>query len=81
MGHRIKRLIIAPLSPDVRTLAKIGSLLVHVQEAMEEGGHWFDVAAVKSLLNEPDVREWIVAMDKLALLPKKRSASPTSEPR
>jgi hypothetical protein len=61
-----------PLFPEVRVLAKVGSILVHIEEGFGEDGHSFDLIAIKTLLNDPDVRHWIEGMRKLALVPVKR---------
>lgn len=60
------------LTPDAGLLCKLGSIAVHVDEAMSKDGHPFDIEALRSLLNDPDVRLWLMQMDGLALLPKKR---------
>lgn len=64
--------MIDALNPPARVLAKIGSIIVHMQEYGGEGGHPFDATAARSLLADPEVRQWIEAMDKMALLPKRR---------
>lgn len=69
-----------PLDPDVRLLSKLGSIIVHTEEFFSMQGHEFDLEALKALLAEPDVRQWIEAMTKAALLPLKRprpSAGPS----
>jgi hypothetical protein len=73
MGRR--RNTIEPLNPDVRTLAKIGSILAHVEEFFGSGSHHFDKAAIDSLMADPDVIGWIEGMRRLALLPAPRSQS------
>lgn len=60
-----------PLKPSVTTLVKIGSLLVHYQEARDTG-HAFDAIACRQLENDPEVKEWLKSMTDLALLPVKR---------
>ena len=52
-------------------LVKLGSIAVHADEAITKG-HEFDIATLKSLLDDEEVKEWITEMDKLALIPKKR---------
>lgn len=61
-----------PFEPDPSLLAKLGSIIRHAEEAISDTGHRFDVAAVETLLEDPDVAEWMVAMDELGLLPVKR---------
>lgn len=61
------------VSPSVATLAKLASIVVHVQEAYAEGGHEFDIAALRALANDADVCEWVEGMQKMAMAPLKRS--------
>ncbi len=61
-----------PLTPSIPLLVKLGSLIVHYDECKSGDGHAFDVAAINSLLSDPEVEEWIRGMDKLSLLPKNR---------
>lgn len=60
-----------PLQPSVTTLVKLGCLIVHYQEARDQG-HEFDHIAVQQLEQDKEVVAWIAAMQKLALLPVKR---------
>jgi hypothetical protein len=59
--------------PSVALLCKLGSIVVHADEATSKDGHPFDMAAVKGLLDDPEVREWLKQMDELSMLPKKRN--------
>ena len=59
-----------PLRPSVSLLCKLGSIAVHAEEMVSPGGHHFDLAVLKALLETLEVREWIEAMG--AYLPKKR---------
>jgi hypothetical protein len=52
--------------------AKLGSLIVHTEEAISAKGHPFDVEAVKALLADAEVQEWLDGLRALALLPVKR---------
>ena len=61
-----------PLKPNPQLLVKLGSLIVHYEEASSPGGHVFDVRVIDDLRSQPDVAEWFEAMRKLALLPVKR---------
>lgn len=63
---------VTPLNPSPHLLCKLGSILVHVEEGMSPTGHVFDVVTLRALLDDPDVKEWMKAMDGLALLPVKR---------
>lgn len=61
-----------PLKPSVTVLIKLGSIAVHAEELTSPKGHQFDKAALDTVLHDPEVREWLSQMDKLAFLPKKR---------
>lgn len=61
-----------PLKPSLGVLVKLGSIAVHTDEMLSPSGHGFDKIATKQLLEDADVKAWLAAMDKLALLPKKR---------
>jgi hypothetical protein len=63
-----------PLHPSTALLCKLGSVIVHTEELAEPGAHELDLAALDALMTDPEVVEWRAAMDRLALLPKKRSA-------
>lgn len=63
-----------PLTPSVALLAKIGSIIVHVEEGTEAGGHEYDWTAARMLLQDPEVVAWLSGMRALAFLPVKRSA-------
>jgi hypothetical protein len=60
-------------APPVRLLAKIGSILVHVEEGAGEGGHEYDWTAARSLLADREVQNWLEGMRESALLPVKRN--------
>ena len=61
-----------PLKPSPMLLAKLGSVVVHAQEYFSPSGHAFDRTALEQCANDPDVVEWVKAMDMLAMVPKKR---------
>lgn len=63
---------VAPQTPEFALLVKLGSIIRHAEEAISDSGHHFDVATVETLLDDPDVVEWMAAMDRLGLLPVKR---------
>ena len=60
------------LKPSVSILCKLGSLFIHIEEVLSKEAHEFDIAAIKQILNDEEVKEWILEMDKLALITKKR---------
>ena len=59
-----------PLTPNLTTLVKLGSVIVHVEEMISPKGHIFDKIALESLLQDPDVQVWIRTMS--VYLPLKR---------
>jgi len=61
-----------PLKPEVTVLVKLGSLAVHIEEMLSSKGHEFDRAAIQTLLDDTELRQWLTAMDEMAFLPKKR---------
>lgn len=61
------------LTPDTKTLTKLGSIIVHTEELLSPYGHAFDKAALDQLMRDPDVVAWLKGMRKLALLPEKRN--------
>ena len=60
------------LKPSNTILIKLGSLFVHIEEALSDKAHHFDIAVIKQALVDKELTEWIKGMDKLALIPKKR---------
>ncbi len=67
-----------PLKPDTTVLCLLGSIVVHVDEALSTTGHPFDVEALKSLLQAPELVEWMHQMDTMALVPKRRDSNARS---
>lgn len=61
-----------PLSPSAALLVKLGSLVIHLEEAHSPNGHPVDHAAVKQLQDDPEVQAWFAAMHKMAMLAVKR---------
>lgn len=62
-----------PLKPSLTTLIKLGSIAAHADEGTSAADHEFDMVAMRGLLADPEVVEWMAAMDAMAFLPKKRS--------
>lgn len=56
----------------MQLLMKLGSIAVHAQEMLSDDGHAFDRVALKQLLDDVEVKDWIAEMTKMALLPVKR---------
>lgn len=61
-----------PLKPPASLLCKLGSIVVHADEMMSPKGHAFDATALKTILADPEVIEWLAAMNEMALLPVRR---------
>jgi hypothetical protein len=60
------------LTPSIALLAKLGSIAVHADEFMSPNGHPWDREALKTLLEDGDVREFVAQMQKQALVSLKR---------
>ena len=60
------------LKPSLALLSKLGSIVVHADEIISPGSHSFDVAAIRTLLEDAEVRQWIRDMG--VYMPVKRSA-------
>jgi hypothetical protein len=61
-----------PYNPGLTLLCLLGSIIVHADEYLSADGHPYDLQEFKNLMQDPEVKEWLDAMNKLALLPKKR---------
>lgn len=71
-GGKKQASIIDIFNPPARLIAKIGSILVHFEEAVGEGGHAYDWTAARSLLADREVQEWLAGLRAHALVPVKR---------
>lgn len=60
-----------PMRPTLTLLVKLGSIAVHVDEMMSPAGHDYDKIALKALLDDPEVKDWIKNAG--PMLPQKRS--------
>lgn len=69
MKHTRKK---SPLKPDAALLVKLGSIAVHVEEYFSPDGHPLDKTTIDSLLADPEVKNWIGEMTRMAMLPVKR---------
>ncbi len=72
MASRKQASMIDVFHPPVALVAKIGSILVHVEEGAGEGGHAYDWTAARSLLADREVQQWIKGLRAHALVPVKR---------
>ncbi len=59
-----------PFKPSLTLLAKLGSIVVHYEELLSPKGHSFDRHALKTLLDDSEVKNWIKGMG--PYLPVKR---------
>ena len=53
----------------------LGSLAVHIEEMLDStdpATQPFDEVAIRTLLDNEELKEWLIKMDGMALLPKKR---------
>lgn len=57
--------------PTISLASKLGSIVVHVEEGIGPGAHPFDLVALDSLVNDPEVQWWLASLP-AALLPVKR---------
>ncbi len=60
-------------SPSLSLMCKLGSIIVHLEEASGPACSVFDVITTRTILNDPEVQDWLAAMRKAALLPVKRT--------
>lgn len=61
------------LKPGPALVAKVGSILVHMEEARSNEGHHYDWAALDSLMADPEVQEWLTGLRALSMVPRKRN--------
>lgn len=61
-----------PFAIEPSLAAKVGSILVHTEEGTSSDGHEFDWHAVRALLADAQIVEWLRALQKMALVPVKR---------
>lgn len=62
-----------PFHPKLSLLVKLGSIAVHADEMLSPGAHEYDAEAIKPLLRDPDLKEWIEQMTKKGFMPIQRS--------
>lgn len=67
------REMVDTFAPPIGLLAKLGSIIVHVDEGSGQGGHQFDWVVVRSLIADREVQDWLEGMDAKGFLPKRRS--------
>jgi len=57
-------------TPSLQLLSKLGSIVVHADEATSPGSHEFDRVDLRALIDDPDVQDWLKQMG--PLVPRKR---------
>lgn len=65
------------LQPGTALIAKVASILVHVEEGSSKGGHHWDWVAVQNLIADAEVQEWLKALGAMSLVPVKRGNEPS----
>lgn len=63
---------VTPLQPSAALLCKLGSIAVHADEMLSADGHDFDRVVLQQLIADPEVADWIMQMNALAMVPRKR---------
>ncbi len=66
----------APFEIPMTLAAKLGSLVVHIEEARSNDGHEFDWTAADQLMYDPEVQEFIEKLRGMSLVPVKRKELP-----
>jgi hypothetical protein len=61
------------MKPSATLIAKLGSIVVHMDEATDFLGHHFDVIAMRQLVADPEVQSWLYGLRLHAMVPVKRS--------
>jgi hypothetical protein len=61
-----------PMKPSEMLLTKLGSALVHAEEALGPDGRALDRQTFERLMEDPDVEAWKGEMELRGLLPVKR---------
>lgn len=56
--------------------AKLGSLVVHLEEAASNDGHAFDKIATEQLVRDPEIQAFVEMLREKALVPVKRKELP-----
>lgn len=63
-----------PLKPTPSLLSKLCSIIIHSEElASPTKWHQFDLDALRMLLKDSEIVEWLSEMKKMAMIPEKRA--------
>jgi hypothetical protein len=68
------------LHPSQELMQKIGAIVVHALEWISPGGMTLDQQQVHVLLNDPEVRRWLLDMGPLVPLPRTPPLGIAEEP-
>ncbi len=68
----VKSSVPAVLRPSAGLLVKLASIAVHTDEILSPSGHQFDLGALRTVAQDPEVAAWLTEMNKLGLIPVKR---------
>lgn len=60
------------LIPDLALCCKLASIVVHTDELFSPDGRVVDKDALKTVIEDPEVKEWIRQMTKAGMAPVKR---------
>lgn len=72
--------IVDTYAPPIALLVKLGSIAVHVDEAMSNQGHPFDIEALKTLSADRELQAWLASMDSAGFLPIRRDGIRYKDP-
>jgi hypothetical protein len=61
-----------PFTISMALTCKLASIVAHVDEGFSSQGHAFDIAALRALIDNTDVRQWLAKMRRLGFVPVKR---------
>ena len=56
----------------ITLVAKLGSLVVHVQEYLSRNSNPVDRSAIETIINDPEINAWVKELEKDALVAVKR---------
>ena len=60
------------MSVPTAIVAKVAGIIVHADECLGENGHHFDLHALRQLLKDKEVQDWIKSLGALAPVKRKK---------